>query len=175
VKIYRFKFDVGTFQQFGTDDDGYFGRRPRRCKPTPMPWVPPEVYICNPLDEAGDFCYLLEPVASPKAMRVVGDILKPCCELLPLPFDGRTFTLINVLTCVDCVDHTRSRLTSDCYNNVYAFLPERVPKVPIFTIPKFEYLEVFTAERTGDPKTEFKAAVEHHGLKGLIFTRVWEG
>ena len=29
-------------------------------------------------------------------------------------------------------------------------------------------------EHTGDPKKEFKAAVEHHGLTGLIFRPVWD-
>ena len=177
MKIFRLDCDVTNFQSFASGDEGMLKRLPGGCRPVPSPWVPPVVYVYDLLLKAADFSrFWFALVASPRAMRVVGEIIQPCCELLPLPVeDGRMFTVANVLACVDCLDHARSKVTTNVLKNNYVFLPDRVTDAPIFRTPEDTVVETFVVERTGDPKTEFKAAVEQHGLTGLIFWQVWEG
>lgn len=56
-----------------------------------------------------------------------------------------------------------------------AYLPERFGAGSLFKPPECPVMPVRVLERTGDPTTEFKAAVEHHGLKGIRFKLEWEG
>jgi hypothetical protein len=55
------------------------------------------------------------------------------------------------------------------------YLPERFGEGSLFKPPECPVMPVRVLERTGDPTTEFKAAVEHHGLKGIRFKLEWEG
>ncbi len=176
MKIFRIDFDGTNFQAFSADEEeGMLKKLPLGLQPTPLPWVPPAVYVYDLLLKAGDFSEFWGRLAiSPEAMLVVGEIIKPSCELLPLPVDGRIFTLANPLKCVDCLDHTKSTLFRNFFKNNYYFLPDRVPDVSAFKIPE-SVVETFVVERTGDPKKEFKAAVGQHGLTGLTFKQVWEG
>ena len=182
MKIYLVDSDVNNFQSLLLDD----GERCRcgpmsfRCKPKLAAWEPPTVYSGSPLHEAGeflDFCSSGAFAIAPRAMEKLHDIAAQAGELLQLPYEGQVFTVLNVLPAVDCLDRERSKFyRKDSFHDIvdYAFLSERVPRISIFKIPE-TLLDIYAVERTGDPKTEFKAAVKHHGLTGLIFKQIWEG
>ena len=55
----------------------------------------------------------------------------------------------------------------------YVFNPVRLDESSLFKIPETYRSEILVLEREGDPESEFKAAVEKSGLKGLQFKEIW--
>lgn len=182
MNIYELKFDSNNFQSLLVTDFEKDGEKYDFEEVVPLlaKWDPPEVYIDSPLLRAGDFVEFWgnRPFAmTPGTLKKMRDIISPAGELLPLPCDGVEYTFLHVLVKVDCLDRKRSKSRHKEYFydlKRFVFHRELVPNIPLFTIPE-TFGAVYTVERTGDPKTEFKAAVEYHGLTGLIFKKIWEG
>ncbi len=184
MKIFVVNCDVNHFQAFMLADDALAGDdRYNLCKRSPRAadWDPPEVYLDPPLAKRGDFATLWGCFAfamAPRAYEVLNDILVPAGELLPLPHEGTQYKVFHVLKLSNCFDSKRS---AECGSweldrpkpRLY-FKPKLVPKASVFKF-RGDAVRYYAVERTGDPKTEFKAAVEHHGLTGLIFKKIWEG
>jgi hypothetical protein len=85
-----------------------------------------------------------------------------------------------VTECVNCLDHDKCKWlkTKDgqrIYPTKFVFHPDRFVESSIFKIPEMRASSPLCVERENDPETEFKAAVEHHKLKGLTFKLLWSG
>jgi hypothetical protein len=120
----------------------------------------------------------------PRSIEHVRTQFEMAGELLPLPCDGVELTVLNVLECINCLDHERStwlttkdgqRIYPDPFKKgSYVFHAERLPESSLFKIPELRQGRVLCRERDGDPELEFKAAVELHGLVGLKFQLLWQ-
>lgn len=180
MKIYRIECLIDSYQHL--QQDGVMSDDPEdfnaaftsrqilsRCQPAAGLFTPPVMYSPRPKLPRPDFwkyglyfTFALPEASADKARRFLED----AGELLPVPYKAETFSVLNVLKCVD-----------------YWVFSEKVPghlrqesldgKIPdsIFRDSDRVYLHV--AEKTGDPDTEFKAFVEREMMTGLRFREVW--
>ncbi|WP_147373061.1 imm11 family protein, partial [Calidithermus terrae] len=143
-------------------------------------WEPIEVVPSphNPGKPLGDFSFLGAEnllVMSWRAVEALGGELRAHGELLPLRSTAGEFYFFNVLRDVDAMDFDRSevkwisgpkgRFLSRVY--VYAFRPERLEGVLVFTMPYHGRQDHFVGEA-------FKERAERAGLQGFLFALVWD-
>jgi hypothetical protein len=102
-----------------------------------------------------------------EAMKTLGPLIRDCGEFLPLNCETEPVTLFHVTRVANCLNSRESGLFD------FSFIEAKLPSHCVFKIPQRRFLN-FCIERTGDPRTEFRAAVEHYGLTGLAFCPVWE-
>jgi hypothetical protein len=135
-------------------------------------WVPMPVRCSYP--ERADFDIILfSGVASLIITSKTRDVLDRFfsvdnIELLPLSFEAQQFFIVNILGITACAEEVPAAQPGSHKNLI--FFPEQI-KRPIFKLTP--HGSIYVVEKTGDPATEFKAAVEHHGLRGLRFKRIW--
>ncbi len=154
------------------------------CQPRSSTWTPPEVYVVEPLLAAGDFYDLNltgQVILSPLCRHAdaVRRFFRESGETLPIFHEGRTYEMLNVLQCINCLDGDRSEwLCMPDGRRIFpektAFYPERITGPSIFKIPELRAANL-TVDRAGSPETDFKAAYDHYGLTGLVFKPIWEG
>ena len=182
MKIYKVECDVNTYQSLYPEDDDvynsetlFFGGTPKASD-----WKPPKMYCDRPLLKRPDFWYIGPGVivAGASAMDAVRTPFEMAGELLELPYDNEILTVLNVTECINALDHDASEwlMTADGQRAAptrFAFHGNRIGESSLFKIPETRFAYVFCAEREADPEIEFKAAVEHHQLKGLVFEEVW--
>jgi hypothetical protein len=187
VKVYQVEFDVNNFRSLAADDVADARSiLSFECKPKLPRWKPPSMYCPDPLSPAPDFWYIgggSGIAVSSAAFPKVQTQFEMAGELLPLPFEGGELTLLNVLVCINCLDHDKCtwvktkdgrRLFPNPYQDgAYVFHPDRFAESTLFKIPEMHKSTVLCIEREDDPETEFKAAVEHHKLTGLAFKELW--
>ncbi len=180
MKVYRIRNDVNRYQYFLPEHEEDWRKFEQDCRPKAEFWDPPRVYVYKPKLKPGDF-YQFSPmglVTSPRATEVLRTQLEMAGELLPLPFEGQEFTLLNVLECINCLDQettewhyfpdgTRGRIKR------HAFHPERFSESVIFKIPETSKVDTLVVEGLHDHEEEFRYAVEQAGLKGLILEELW--
>jgi hypothetical protein len=118
------------------------------------------------------------------AVEVLGDTLGRAGELLSVKIaasgDAGPYHIVNVTRLLrKALDPAKStyREGDRAYRRLQmpAFHADQIPaNVSLFKIPQNYGGQVYCVERTGEPGAgEFKALVEHHGLKGLEFRLVW--
>ena len=96
-------------------------------------------------------------------------------ELLPLPYKGEEYTLLNVTECIDCLDQDKCEwlLNKDTGERIYplkyVFRPGWFTESPLFKIPETCKGEVLLIEGMRDADREFRAVVKRNGLKGMLF------
>ncbi len=183
MKIYQLEFDVNNYQSFAPDDRKIWETELLTfdCTSKGSSWKPPDIYVPHPVLTAPDF-WALGPgaiIAGPAAFEKIDGLFVRSGEVLPLPFEGREYKLLNVTACVNCLDHDRCEwLMAEGKRVVptkYIFRGDRLQEYPIFKVPEDRLVDMFCPEWSVDPQDEFKAAVEELGLTGLIFKLVWEG
>ncbi len=102
-------------------------------------------------------------------------------ELLPLPYKGEIFTVLNVTECIDCLDHERTTWNVVRRNDKeipvcidrYVFREDRLSESPLIKIPEENVSSIFLVEGHMDPDEEFREIVNRQGLEGLKFEEVW--
>jgi len=146
-------------------------------------WVPPKVFSYKPQLPAGDFWSvelgLGAYAVTPEVAQAAWHLLQSAGQLLPLPYQGREFQLLNVTETVNCLDHQRAEILTDSTSGSfmriqrYAFHIDRLPESSIFKIPETRRTTVYCSQglRVGDD--DFKGYVEKHRLRGLKFKEVW--
>ncbi len=139
-------------------------------------WKPPRnVYSPYPLMIAGDFWWFASCntlAATKKTAELIMPVLAASCELLPLSCNRRKLFALNVTYVVNCLDKKKSRLALPHLIVEYAFRPKRLG-VSLFKIPETRKMEILCVEGAAAPLDEFKGAVEHYGLTGLRFEKLW--
>jgi hypothetical protein len=184
MKIYQVKVDVNKYQYFLPSDEEIWktDRLTFDCSPKLAEWTPPEVYVYEPKHRPGNFLSFLMGgalVCDPEATEALLDLLEMSGELLPLPYGGRTYHVLNVTECFNAIDEERTDWIIGEETKVrigirrYAFHRNRLPEVPLFKIPETCRGEILTVEGMKDPDDEFKPRVERLGLKGLVFKEIW--
>ncbi len=179
-RVYRVKNDVDNFQYFLTRDSGDYARLNMDGTPRAETWNPPAVYIYKPRLQKGDFFDSSGSalIASPRATETLRLHFEQAGELLPLPYGGEVFTLLNVTECIDCLDQDRTewRLAPDGTKlaiRKYAFHRDRFSS-DIFKIPETCVSEVLVVEDRRDPADEFRYVLTAANLRGLVFEKIWE-
>lgn len=138
-------------------------------------WDPPEVYVGNPKAKRGNFFNFLKGdpyICDQRAHDALEHLLYPFAELLPLPFEGETLYVINVLTCLNILDEKHT-IPTEGWPKKYVFYPERMQQASIFKIPRTSRGQVLTVHRYMDEIYDFKYQVERAELQGLIFRPLW--
>jgi hypothetical protein len=177
TKVYRIQNDVTDYQYFLTESDDDALRLTMGCKPLLDTWIPPDVFIYEPLHKRGDLFNFNSSslILSSRATEALRPFLQAAGELLEVPYEGQSFWLLNVLQCVDCLDEARTgwrefegiRLAPERY----VFDPDRLPTSRLFKIPQTRRAEVLILDRE-DGKGFVDALVEHH-IEGYELELLW--
>lgn len=109
---------------------------------------------------------------SRRALVALSPLLGDHVEILSLNCQGYDYSLLNVLTIVDCVDYSRTEAGTwpsgaKRIRGMPYFLPGCVPDVPIFKIQEWSMGNLFVSD-------EFKEVVERYDFVGLRFFPVKE-
>jgi hypothetical protein len=146
-------------------------------------WTAPSISIYEKSALEGDFAYYTPGalVASPRSIRSITPFFENAGELLPFWCEGDEYTLLNVTTCGDALDHEKTEWYragdgSKVSIKKYSFREDQLAMLrsSIFKIPETCEGSVLTWEENGNPETEFKAFVEVNGLTGLLFEELWD-
>jgi hypothetical protein len=178
VSFYHVYTDVDRFQYLLSDDDCdyWFDGRPYRHV-----WTPPTVFSYKPTREEPDFwefgmgkfgtAWAIRPEAfksAPELQPTIAD----SGELLPLPVDGRNFTVFNITECIDALDTERTAWrryedgsVADVEKPVF-----RIDRLGanLFKVPEDTSLRIYFWE-DGSWQDQFRALVEKAALTGLEF------
>lgn len=172
MRIYQIWPDVNHYQFFLTVQPGDYDRFSFDATPTEGKWISPEVRILAPKLKRGDFLQWNPGVLimSQRATDLLGDYLSIYGEQLPLKYKGETFTVFNVTTCIDCLDHEKSSFDGKWH--LY-FDPAWLIESPLFKIPETVGTAIYTVEGMESDIEEFRKVYTRCGLKGLEFDLVW--
>ncbi len=180
TKVYRIVTDVNHYQYFFAEHEEEEVKLLTDCIPRATTWEPPSVYVYNPRHKAGDFysfhgCSL---ITNPRATAVLASFLEMAGELLPLPYNGQEYSLLNITECINCRDRERTTwLKDETGANVlpvqYVFHRNRFAESRLFKIPETYGGEILVVDLDQDPDEEFKSAVELAELEGLCFHELW--
>jgi len=183
MKVYRVKSDVSAFQYFLPEREADIRTLRMECTERLPDWNPPPVFIFKPFHKRGDFFHFSSNmlITSPASTNILRGYLEEAGELLPLPYKGEEYTLLNVLNCIDCLDEDKTEWFVDEEDGTrlrpltYAFHPDRFTEARLFKIPQTYRAELLVADFEQDDDEEFLGTVRKHGLQGLIFEQLWEG
>ena len=177
MRVFSVRNDVNRYQYFLSKDEEDALALSTACTPRAASWKPPPVYIYKPKHTRGDFYQfgVATLICSPRATDALHAHLAEAGELLPLPYEGQVFTVLNVLTCADCLDHERSIPRPGSYKS-YVFRPDALATLSstLFKIPETCRGDLLLVEGLRAPEAEFRAVVEAAGLRGLVFEQLWE-
>ncbi len=182
MRVYRIWNDSNHYQSFLPEQEEDWQKLDMDCTPKAEIWVPPLVYVHMPKLKEGDFYNsgrgILIP--SPRATAALRMHLEMAGELLPLPYKGQEFTVLNVTECINCLDQEKTEWiygqTTGAKIGIktYVFHRNRFSESRIFKIPETHKSEILVVEWVEGTEDEFKYTVESAGLKGLIFEKIWE-
>lgn len=183
MKVFRVTSDVNNYQWLAPDvpDSKLLDLMTFDCSSKSAGWRPPAVSALDPLKKKGDFLYFDPGVllASPRAAKRVRTYFEMAGELLPLFYDDQEYMLLNVLNCIDALDHKKSEWFkagdgSPVSIKKYSFQINALGTSSIFKVPEVCRGSVLTWEVDRAPDREFKAYVETNKLEGLIFEELWD-
>lgn len=143
-----------------------------RGKPMKSTWIPiaVEPWDIARVDLVLDFIdFGSSPTFSARAIKLLGEVLSECGEILPLESGFGDFYMLNVTNLADALDEDKSdiqRLPSGIatHANKYAFQQNKLPGNPIFKVPLFTARTFYTSE--------FVNLVAQTDLKGFEFTEL---
>lgn len=111
-------------------------------------------------------------------LKIVGDVLSRCGELLPLQLNDASESYVFNCTCVatGALDNERSvrRVLAGKWlmePTTYVFHPAIVSKLAIFRIP--QQINSLFCVSGGAPDRDFKRLIDLRALQGLRFIQVW--
>ncbi len=179
MRVFRIQNDLDHYQYFLLENSEDRAKLDFDCTPRKDTWRPPEVYILYPKLKASDFFQFDSSglITSPRATAALRRHLERAGELLPLPYAGTIYTVLNVLECIDVLDESRCEFyytPSGTRSGIkkYAFHRKRFTETTLFKIPQTYRSEILVVEgmfSIGD----FRDAVRENGLRGLFFTEIW--
>jgi hypothetical protein len=141
-------------------------------------WVPPPVYSPTLSLKAPDIWTLNGAlVFPPEALAVLDDVLSKAGELLPLPFEGETWHVFNIVHTTNCLNEEATTWLMNGEHRVraqkLAFHEHRLPEPTLFTVPQAS-VRTLCIQGLVSPEDDFKAVVEDNGLTGLEFELLWD-
>lgn len=181
ARVFRLRNNVNDYQSFIIEPASEWRRLHMDGTPKASEWVPPSVTLVNDFHKAGSFYQSGNDhlITSPHATEILRPFLEIAGELLPLPYGGKTYTVLNVTPCTDCLNRRKTEwvygVTTGKVIGVqkYVFRKSKLPRSPLFKIPDWP-TPVLVVERPDDPpELNFKYVVETK-LEGLMFELLWE-
>lgn len=176
MKIWQLNFELDKFdnlipmRKFTVEEIQSFDGRSHLSQ-----WKPLQVKRMEPekgldLSDAPGFTL---PVFSRRALDCLAPLINKNAEVLPLDFNEKEYSAINVITVLDAIDYEKSIYKT--YRDgkrimafkKYAFLPDVIENVSIFKISDEKTRYVFVSD-------EFKQTVEKNNLSGFKFKPVWD-
>ncbi len=182
MEVYKIKPDVNQFQSFLPVDDAIWKTDVLKFDGNSklQTWQPPPVYVLYPKKALGNFFRISAGAFAfdSAADEMIRGVCEMAGELLPLPYKGETYFVLNVLECIDCLDGDSSKWTLTAGGDrigvaKYMFYKNRFSESSIFKIPETARGELLTVSGR-DEDVEFKSIVERAGLKGILFEKVWQ-
>lgn len=184
MKIYSVSTASNDYQQFLPEDDSIWasGMLSMDCKSKLESWVPPAVRIYNPKLVEGDFLgYCPGAIAiGERAEKLLLSLLERSGELLPFACNDRSYWLLNVLECVDCLDHEKTEWVYGKSTGKpieiknYEFNPSLVPEVSFFKIPETSKGSLLMSSGMSDPEDEVFHHIGQSKLTGLKLELIWQ-
>lgn len=136
-------------------------------------WVPLDVYSREPLLPPPDLWHVYPFFAlEPRSVDLLRTPIDQSCEELPLPFENRTLTLLNVVYVIDAVDRSGCEMYRTGNIRKWAFHHNRLDW-SLFKTPERRYGPILTVEGLVADGTDFKGIVEGNGLKGVKFREIY--
>jgi hypothetical protein len=183
VRVFRVQGDVNTYEHLLADVEMTPGLAAMlRFDGTPKggTWRPPPAYSYKPTLEAPDIWTFHGHLVFPPALADrLGPLLYRSGELLPFPFNGETWLLLNVGPPINCLDEDASEWAMGTHDPTkrlslrkMAFHRRRLPDT-LFVVPEAR-VTVLCVEGLAGREDEFKATVEDLGLTGLRFELLWD-
>lgn len=176
-----------TFQSFYTYDpsgpeipSSIYGLEMLEGRPMMQGWVPLPLFAGEPRRKVGNFAKSWGGgiLVDSHSCEILQPALAGLCELLPmLPYGRKTFYVMNVLECVDCLDETATHWRVSKHSGIrygidkYVFSKDRLSAANIFTIPQSP--EIMVATGLGSSTPTFKSIVDRNKLTGLKFRELW--
>lgn len=181
MRVYRLKNDVNRYQYFLPAKNEEWQLLVMDCTSRSATWSSPEVFIYKPLSTRGHFFQFSIGImiTNPIATEVLREHLEMAGELLPIFYENETYSLLNVTTCINCLDQERTEWRYDPTKTIrttpkkYVFHSDRFAESRIFKIPETHRAELFVVEYESGGEDEFRTVVEQHHLQGLLFEEVW--
>ena len=181
MKVFRILPDGNNYQYFLTEKEEDGRKLITNCQPRLATWNPPTVYVYEPLHRKGDFFQFSRSVliSNTRATEALRSFYEMAGELLPLPYHGEVYTLLNVTECINCLDEEKSEW--EYYEGTevkhllkrYVFHPNRFSASALFKIPQTYGIELYAVEGSGEVEEEFREVVKKNHLQGLIFQELW--
>lgn len=189
MRVYQLIMDVNEYQQFYMADrsriDGWTGDPMLQFDGSAKRgiWEPFEVFVLRPKllpPDLWGFELSGTLIVNQKVADELDGFFARAGELLPVSWKGQQLFLLNVTECLNNLDRERSEWLKTpggelVFPTRFVFRSRRFSESSIFKIPETSKGAILIREETGDPETEFKAAVEHRGIKGVSFKLLWEG
>jgi len=183
MKVFEVLVDGDSYQRLEQEDKSSAALHDPMYKFDGMPkadkWRPLSVYIPNPKRPRPDFfasflgSFVLDPERMPPEIWEFTDMAG---ELLPHPFEGQQFELMNILDVVNCVDAEKSIwLPLPGGRKMMqrpAFHADRFGESSLFKIPELPFRPL-CYEGLKSREDEFKTFVEDNHLTGLKFREIW--
>ena len=174
MKVFKISRDY-RYQYFLPEDDHNHVLSSLDATPRLANWNPPAVFVYEPKLMVGNFYNTgVNLIADQRATDALRPLFEMAGELLPLDYKGQRFTVLNVMVCVDCLDHDKSewRIGPSGSRSLVkpVFSPELLPPSPIFKI--HDTIATFLTEGLLAPDQEFREIVRREGLKGLKFEEI---
>jgi hypothetical protein len=148
--------------------------------PMSINWQPRRLSpVWRPLEVEGDVApfndypclELATPVFSQRAAEVLGEMLSNNGELLPLITKSGDYLAFNLLTKLDALDLTKSKVNRSkqdeigTYIHYFAFRKAKLKGASVFRVPEHHGFILVT--------DQFKERAEAAGLNGMDFSPVW--
>lgn len=176
MKVYKIRNDINNYQYFLTENEHEAIQLITDCKPRTASWQPPSVFIYKPFHKAGDFYNFSSGtlIISPDATESLRTFLEMAGELLPLPFESKVYTLLNVTECINCLDRQRSEWRTEEKIGIptrYVFHPNRFSESVIFKIPETHNVDVLVLDR--EDGEGFVDALRDHNIQGYELELLW--
>ncbi|MBI3410899.1 MAG: hypothetical protein HY040_21405 [Planctomycetes bacterium] len=179
ISVYRVLPDIDRFQLILTEDAADIMRYAFDGNEIGDAWNSPLAYCANPQKTKPDFwgCFSMSHVfAVTNECRVsLTKFFDQSSEMLPLTVEEQTNLWLCNLTCVvNALDKSQSihKPGLPSWIEKYVFHAKRF-EYSLFKIPETAKGEVLCVEGLAAPEDEFKGAVQKHGLKGLVFQKLW--
>lgn len=176
--IYEVRPDLNNFQTLSILKSARFLTTDRVGKPLSALWKPPQVFVPKPkrpkpdIWQMGAFGFL---ILEANALSVLGRVVEPVGELLPMTFEKRRLTVLNLTHVTDCVEMADSEIDVSKVLDVSGLAIDlRRIEHSLFWFPEVLMCPmIYATEGVFPPEMEFKALVEKHGLSGLWFRKAW--
>jgi hypothetical protein len=197
ITFYKVETDVERFQYFLLEDASQASYLVANGAPWKEAWMSPSVFSFQPRLREGDFwhrggfgaCFAVRPEAFETGLDL---FLQPAGELLPLPYQGRKFKVLNVTECIDALDHEQTtwydvdHVDDDGFDHGPREVFKPAPRVEepvfrldrlgwqLFKVPETAVTNIYCWEGSLDGEEEqFRRFCEREGLTGLTFTEIY--